>query len=149
MKGIFVALALLATSATFAQQEKEKQPPPPPPPPPKVVDVKEVHPAPAPPPAPPVVALTEAQPVPPEPPIRPEENSSNSYYGFLKRNPTVKSLDWSDDSVRIRLKSGKDEIYDLKNAEEAQKFKDKYGELPAPPSPPPAPPKAPKKRTQA
>ena len=112
-KRIFVALALLAGSVTFAQQKKEKQPPPPPPPPPLVVDVKDI-------------------PAPPEAP-RPKKD----YDEFLKRNPTVKAINWSNDEVRVRLKSGKEEVYDMKNEEEVKKLKNKYGEWPSPPPPPP------------
>jgi hypothetical protein len=58
----------------------------------------------------------------------------------LKRNPTVKGLGWQQENrVRVRLKSGKEEVYNLNNKDEAAKLKNKYGELPAPPPPPPRP----------
>jgi len=136
MKRMFVALALVATSSTFAQQKKIKQPPPPPPP---VADVKDV-----PPPPPPTT--------PPPPRIDSKHFASplnKEYQDFLKRNPDVKGIGWSENNtLRIHLKSGKEEVYDLNNEADAQKLKNKYGELPPPPPPPPAP-KAPKKRTQA
>ena len=116
-KRIFIAVAILTSSIAFAQQKKEKQPPPPPPPPP-VLNVKDVPPPPPPPPK-----------APPKP--------NKEYDAFMQRNPAVKNIGWSDDEVRIRLKSGKEEIYNMKNEEEVQKLKNKYGELPAPPSPPP------------
>lgn len=110
-KRIFIAVAMLAGSIAFAQQKKEKPPPTPP-----VLDVKDVPPPPPPPEAPP----------------KPKKD----YDAFLKRNPTVKGIAWSNDAVRIRLKSGEEEIYNKKNEEEVQKLKSKYGELPAPPPPP-------------
>jgi hypothetical protein len=116
-KKILVALAVLAGSVAFAQQ-KVKQPPPPPP---TVVDVKEVPP-------------------PPPPPVVKKVNDADSYSAFLKRNPGVKGLGWTDENtLRIRLKSGKEEVYDLGKEDEALKLKDKYGELPPLPPPPPVP----------
>lgn len=100
----------------FAQQKTEK---PPPPPPPKVIDVKEVIPPPPPPPPPKAT---------PKKVDLPED-----HHAFLNRNPTVKSISWSEDKISIRLKSGKEEEYLLNNDEEMQKLKDKYGELPASP----------------
>jgi hypothetical protein len=125
-KRIFIAVAMLAGSIAFAQQKKEKQPPPPPPPP-QVLDVKDIPPPPPPPETPPKL--------------------KKEYDAFLKRNPTVKGIAWSNDTVRIRLKSGKEEIYNMKNEEEALKLKSKYGELPAPTPPPPPPPKVIKEKT--
>jgi len=123
-KRFFVAIAVLATSVVFAQQKKMKQPPPPPPPP--VVDVKEVPPPPPPP-----------EPV--NPPSKTKMSLSKDYQSFLKRNPDVKEMDLNNNKIHIRLKSGKEEVYDLNNKEEVKKLKDKYGELPAPPPPPPPP----------
>ena len=123
-KRVFVAIAMLVTFVAFAQQKKEKQPPPPPPPPP-VLDVKDI-------------------PVPPPPPEAPPKHKKE-YDAFLKRNPTVKRIDRSDDTIRIRLESGKEEVYHMKNEEEVQKLKSKYGELP--PLPPPPPPKPIKVKT--
>jgi hypothetical protein len=128
-KRFFVVVALLAGSVTFAQEKKTKQSPPPPPP--KIVDVKEVHPPPPPPKAPPPPKV-----------IREGFPSSNNadYQEFLKRNPTVKGIGWSEDKVRIHLKSGKQEVYNLKSKEDVLNLKNKYGELPEPPPPPPPPP---------
>ena len=131
MKKMFVVLALMSTSVTFAQQKKIKQPPAPPPP---VEDIKQIPPPP---------------PKPTEPLPLKETGLPQDYQAFLKKNPAVKGVGWSNKNVvHIRLKSGKEELYDLNNEEDAQKLKNKYGELPVPPPPPP-PPKAPKKRTQA
>ena len=124
-KSIFVAVAVLGASAVFAQK-KEKQPPPPPPPP--------------------VVIVNEAPP--PPPPPKAKEALPKDYQAFLKRNPTVKGIDWNNSKVRIRLKSGKEETFDMNNKEDVERLKNQYGELPAPPPPPP-PPKAPNKISQA
>lgn len=123
-KTIFIATAIVIGSATFAQQKKLKQPPPPPPP--KVNLDKFV-----PPPPPPPKVEIERFPSP----------GNNDYQAFLKRNPTVKGIGWMENNrVRIRLKSGKEEVYNMNNENEALKLKDKYGALPTPPPPPPAPP---------
>jgi hypothetical protein len=130
-KRIFVAVVLLAGTISYAQQKKEKVPPPPPP---AVIDNNQISPPPAPPPeapAPPV--QLDYAPLP-----------ANGNNAFLKRNPTVKSIEWSDDNaVRIHLKSGKEEMYDLSKPEEAQRLKKKYGELPIAPPAPPTPPTPP------
>lgn len=112
-KSIFIALAVLAGSTVFAQ--KKLKPPPPPPP---VANVKELPPPPPPPPAPDQLSASKV---------------------FFDHNPDVKSIDRNNNEVRIRLKSGKEEVFDLNKVEDAKKLKDKYGELQAPP-PPPAPP---------
>lgn len=114
-KTVLVALTLFSALVSLAQQEKHKQPPPPPPPP----QVKFV----APPPPPPKVAR--------------EHSASSDYQAFLKANPGVKGIGWSEDKVHIHLKSGKDEIYHLDNKEDMLNLRNKYGKLPAPPPPPP------------
>ena len=116
-KSILVAVALLAGSITFAQK-KMKQPPPP------IENLKEVPPLPTPP---------------------PKAELPKDYQDFLQRNSTVKGLSWSQENkVRVHLKSGKEEVFDMNNKEDAEKLKNQYGELPAAPPPPPPPP-APKK----
>lgn len=132
-KSIFVAVAVLGGSVAFAQK-KEQQPPPPPPPP--------------------VVIVNEVPPPPPPPQVpKPKEALPKDYQAFLKRNPTVKGIDWNNSKVRIRLKSGKEETFDMNNKEDVERLKNQYGELPAPPPPPPPPPppapKAPNKISQA
>lgn len=124
-KSIFVAAAVLAASVSFAQK-KEKQPPPPPPPP--LMNVNEVPPPPPPPP----------------PPAKAKKNLPDEFQAFLKRNPSVKGIGWNNNKVRIHLKSGKEEVFDMNNKEDVEKLKNQYGELPAPPPPPPPPPPAPK-----
>jgi hypothetical protein len=123
-KSILVAVAAFAASAALAQKKEKLHPPPPPPP--AIVNVKDVPPAP-----------------PPPPKIKVEKFVSPDnadYQAFLKRNPTVKRIGWSKNKVRIHLKSGKEEVYDMNKEEEVKNLKDKYGELPAPPPPPPPPP---------
>jgi hypothetical protein len=122
-KKFLVALAILAGSVSFAQQKKQA---PPPPAPPKVNVDKFV-----------------APPPPPAPPDQQRSGLPKEYKAFLKRNPTVKNLSWSENKVRIHLRSGKEEVYNLDNTEQRQMLKDKYGELPVAPPPPPPPPKAP------
>jgi hypothetical protein len=129
-KRFLVAAAILTASASFAQQKKQ---PPPPPAPPPVMDVRAVPPP------------------PPPPPVTPDKQKadlSKDYRAFLKRNPTVKSIGWSQDKVHIHLKSGKKEVYNLNDTEQMQHLKDKYGELPVTPPPPPPPPKAPEIRSE-
>lgn len=125
-KTIFIAVALLSGSIVFAQK-KNLKPPPPPPPPPKVADVNKLPP----PPSPPMVSA--------------QQNSLPAdYKAFLKRNPGVKHIDWSENNrVHIYLKSGSEEVYDLNKEEDVKKVESRYGQLPAPPPPPPAVPKLP------
>lgn len=117
-KSVLVAIVVLAGSVVFAQK-KVKQPLPPPPP---VANVSEVVPPP-PPPLPPKMA-----------------DISKEQQTFFKRNPNVKGIDRNNKEVRIHLKSGKEEVFDLNNKEDVEKLKNQYGELPAPPPPPPPPP---------
>src|SRR5579885_429101 len=108
-KGIFVAIAFLTTSALFAQQKKIKQLPPPPSPP--MVEMKE-------PPLPP----------PPPKPLHPSTiMSMQNEQTFLKQNPSVKSIHWSNDKIHVYLKSGQKEDYDLNSEEDKNRFKNKYG----------------------
>lgn len=129
-KRFLVAVAILGASVSFAQQKK--QPPPPPPPP--------------------TLNLDKFVPPPPPPPKAPAKGRMDlpkDYQAFLKRNPTVKNLSWSENKVRIHLKSGKEEVYNLNDTEEIENLKDKYGELPLAPPPPPPPPKVPKIRSES
>ena len=120
-KASLVAVAMLAACFTWAQDKKEKVPPPPP--------------------APPAVAHAPAPPPPPPPPPKKAKASlPDDYKAFLKRNAEVKNIRWSENNtVRIQLRSGQEDIYDLNNKEEAQKLEAKYGKLPTPPPPPPKP----------
>ncbi|MGZ8545124.1 MAG: hypothetical protein ACXWV0_07490 [Flavisolibacter sp.] len=119
MKKVLLLPALLAGSLVFSQQKNELVAPPPPPEPPKVE-------SPAPPPMPPKPA---------PPPV-------DDYGDFMKRNKNVKSLGWSDDgnTMRVHLKSGKEDVYDLGDRAQKQKAESIYGKLPIAPPPPPAPP---------
>ncbi|MGN6401059.1 MAG: hypothetical protein ACTHMD_11435 [Flavisolibacter sp.] len=128
-KTVLVAFALLTASVSFAQQKKHKQPPPPPPPPVVKLDKLAAPPPPPHKPPPPPKVTREHLPSP----------SNADYQAFLKANPTVKSIGWSEDKVRIHLKSGKDEVYHLNNEADMLTLKNTYGELPAPPPPPPPP----------
>ena len=113
-KIILFALTAFVGLVSFAQQKQTK----PPPPPPKVNIDKFVP--------------------PPPPPKEPAKN--RDYEEFLIRNPTVKRLAWAHENmVRIYLKSGKPEVYDLKKENDVQTVKNKYGELPKAPPPPPKP----------
>jgi hypothetical protein len=116
---------LFTTSMVWAQQTEKKAPPPPPP----VVQVE----MPAPPPPP------------PPPPARIKKDISAEHNGFMKRNPQVQGLNWSDEgrTLHIELRDGSEESYDLDNAEAVLKAERLYGKLPAPPPPPPAPPAIP------
>jgi hypothetical protein len=125
-KRFLVALAILTASISFAQQKKEP-PPPPAPPPPKVNNEKFHFP----------------------PPIVYPDGLPDDYKAFLKRNPTVKGLGWSENKVHVRLKSGKEEVYNLNNEAEVRKLENKYGGLPMSPPPPPPPPKAPKSKSES
>lgn len=132
-KRFLVAAAILTASVSFAQQKK--QPPPPPAPPPPTVNLDKFVPPPPPPP-------------PPKAPAKERMDLPKDYQAFLKRNPTVKSLSWSENKVHVNLKSGKEEVYNLNDTEEMQDLKEKYGELPVAPPPPP-PPSAPKIKTES
>lgn len=121
-KTIFLAIAVFTGSVSFAQQKQTKPPPPPP-----KVNVDKFVPPPSP-PKEPSKAKTEKLVV----------SKNADYQEFLKRNPTVERLTWAHENmVRIYLKSGKQETYDLKKENDVQAVKNKYGELPiAPPQPP-------------
>jgi|SRR5215212_7023811 len=129
-KRFLVTFAIVTASVSFAQQKK--QPPPPPASPPKVNLEKFVPPPP-----------------PPKAPEKQKTDLPKDYKAFLKHNPTVKNLAWSQNKVHVYLKSGKEEIYNLDDTEQMRMLKDKYGDLPVAPPPPPQPPKAPKVRSES
>lgn len=67
-----------------------------------------------------------------------EDSSETDYQQFLKRNPTVKALEWRTfTQVYVIFKSGKKEIYQLNNPVELKKAEGLYGQFPSPPPPPP------------
>ena len=129
-KSIFISTAVLVGSLVFAQQKKEKPYPPPPPP---ILDAKDIAPPPPPAPKGPPKVLVDHFPAP----------NDENYKAFLRNNPSVKSVSWSENKIRIHLQSGKEEVFDLNNKEQMEKFKQQYGELPIPPPPPPPPPARP------
>jgi hypothetical protein len=147
---LFAGLAFVLFLAASAQISQKKEPPKPPlAPKPPIENTNDLKEPPPPPPAPP------PPPPPSAPPMPPAEGLQlpDDYEAFLKRNPSVQSLVWKEnDELIIRLKSGKEERYQLDNEKNRNEAAAKYGELPsAPPPPPPppaspAPPKPPKKK---
>lgn len=82
-------------------------------------------------------------PAPPPPPtVAPGTTTymPDDYGKFLKRNPSVKSIHWSERDMIVELKSGKKETYQRHNAKSIETAIKKYGELPVAPPPPPPPP---------
>ena len=124
-KRIFLAAAAFLYVCNGMSQVKKAIPPAPPPPPPTAVESVEA---------------------PPPPPVQAPAPVPDDYKDFLSRNPSVKSIAWlKDNKVRVQLKSGTEEVYDLGNKQDTEKFTARYGALPeAPPPPPPAPAKPPK-----
>ena len=139
----FAAVAVLVASAQIGQKEEPPKPPAPP-----VEQMKDVPPPPPAPPEPPAPCEPPPPPAPPTPPDPPSEEQQlpDDYETFLKRNPLVESLGWTvENKVIVRLKSGKEERYDLKDEKSNKQVTEKYGELPvAPPPPPLAPPPPPR-----
>jgi hypothetical protein len=136
-----LTVVLFTAGMVMAQQQGKKLPPPPPPPPVPGVNFN------APPPPPPVAQQSEmaVPPAPPAPPVPPVKANKlypgGDYEAFIHRNPQVEELSWSDEgkTLRVQLKDGSEETYNLDNKEEATKARLRYGKLPAPPPPPPAP----------
>ena len=133
------AVLVLAASAQVIQ----KNAPPKPPAAPKATIEKNGDIPPPPPPPPPMAP--PAPPAPPEPGDQVAEKwNSNDYDAFLERNPSVKGLSWNNKNwLTIRLKSGKEEKYNLADEKSKKAAEDKYGELPVAPPPPPLPPPPP------
>jgi hypothetical protein len=108
---------------------------------------KELRPANPPKPSiPPIERLVEIPPVPEVPPPPPppaffeENNVPTDHKLFLKRNPSVRSVGWSKETIIIRLKSGEQERYNIADEKSLKVAEKKYGSLPvAPPPPPPTP----------
>lgn len=116
-------LALMGVSLTMAQNSHKRPTPPPPPPPP-------------------VLTLNPVQPLPPSPPEPPSiQVISKEDHRFLQQHPEIQSMEWTDNKLRLHLKSGADESYQMDLREDQQKWATKYGgRLPVPPPPPPPPP---------
>ncbi|WP_210487558.1 M56 family metallopeptidase [Rufibacter aurantiacus] len=66
------------------------------------------------------------------------QEPQDQYGTFMERNPMVKDLRWSNETVFVNLKSGKTEQY-ANTPEGIAALEKKYGTLPAPPPPPPVP----------
>jgi hypothetical protein len=57
---------------------------------------------------------------------------------FLKQNPTVQTVHWKNSRIiRVQLKNGKEEAYDLSTKERRDRFLAKYHAIPKAPPPPP------------
>lgn len=113
MKKIFpVAVALILAGAFTANAQIEKKEPPEPKEPVKVVDEKKFTP--------------------------PASVGMTSQNEFLMRNPGVASVEWNETkTIVLKLKSGKEEKYNLTIAAEKKAFTEKYGKPPIMPPPPP------------
>lgn len=134
MKKAFLIAGFAAITICASAQSKKKIPPPPPEPPkPPVEIVADVPPPPPPlpPPPPPVLTADEIAELP------------EDFKDFLKRNPSVGSVHWSDNTIFIVPKKGKAERYVL-DENGIRQAEAKYGKLPEAPPPPPAPPKTPR-----
>ncbi len=70
---------------------------------------------------------------------------------FMERHPDVENINWTTKQrnaktkadecfIKLTLKNGTTEKYNLLNDKDVQRFKDKYGELPVQAPPPPTPP---------
>ncbi|MDB5205805.1 MAG: hypothetical protein JWR72_880 [Flavisolibacter sp.] len=133
-KIIMAGLAFVMAGAASAQKEAPPKPPTPPEPP--VERLKEI------PPPPPLAPLPPDAPPPPLPANALQ--GGNDYEAFLKKNPSVKSLRWTNNNeVIVRLKSGKEETYKLDDEKIIKEAEAKYGQLPDAPPPPPLPPPPP------
>lgn len=134
-KIIMAGLAFVMAGAASAQKEAPSKPPTPPEPP--VERLKEI------PPPPPLAPLPPDAPPPPPLPANALQGG-NDYEAFLKKNPSVKSLRWTNkNEVIVRLKSGKEETYKLDDEKIIKEAEAKYGQLPDAPPPPPLPPPPP------
>lgn len=110
-KNLAALIALLFMSSIAVNAQSEKQLIPPPSPP-----------------KPPKVNLTKF--IPP----------SSETTEFLKKNPSVHNLRWSNkEKIIVFLKDGKTEKYNLEDENEKKMFVEKYGLPPTPPPPPPPP----------
>jgi len=82
------------------------------------------------PPPPPKVDIVKFQP--------PVSVGIASQKEFLKKNPDVSDINWQETkTIILKLKSGKEEKYNLTNEAEKKSFTDKYGKTPIQPPPPP------------
>ena len=74
-----------------------------------------------------------------ENPLSVSVQNSEEFNSFMKRNSDVKQVYWihSPSKLKVQLKDGTEEIYDLTNRESKKRAENKYGALPS------APPQAP------
>lgn len=95
---------------------------------------------PAPPPPPVVTPSTPVAVAPEVPAVGLVSDTSflpDDYNDFQKRNPTVRSIEWTEQNIIILFKSGKKETYLRNDAKILAAIEKKYGELPVAPPPPP------------
>jgi hypothetical protein len=109
-KALTVLATLLITGILTANAQSKKEIPPPPPPPP-----------------------------PPEKLISPGTAEPATLSTFYRLNPSAANISWEENKIRIRLKNGIREEYDLTIEAEKKIFIEKYGVIPVPPPPPPPP----------
>ena len=106
---MLVALFVVGVVATNAQSEKQKPPPPPP-----KVDILKFQP--------------------------PASVGMASQKEFLKKNPDIADVNWQErKTIILKLKSGKEEKYNLETEDGKKSFTGKYGKPPIQPPPPPPP----------
>jgi BlaR1 peptidase M56 len=96
-----------------------------PPPPPAAPPTPEINPTPA------------VTPTPPSPAVVPELPDNVEKIDIQSNQDNRSKI--NPYTVTVRLKSGTKEVYNLNNPKEKAAFKNKYGELPAPPPPPAKP----------
>lgn len=131
-KKFFLAGVAFALAVSVSAQTKKKVPPPPPKPPKPPVEILKDIPPPPPPPLPP-------PPLTPPPPEWTQEEIAElpeDFQDFLKRNPSVGSIHWNNNSIFIISKKGKADRYVL-NEDGIRQAEAKYGKLPTSPPPPP------------
>jgi hypothetical protein len=141
-KRMFATVLAVVVVYSASAQVQQRDEPPPPPKPPHVKKMRELPPPPPPPSEPPAPNAP-----PPPPTLANDLQIPHDYEAFLEKNSSVKSLGWTKNEVIVRLKSGKEERYNLNDGQSRKTAETKYGALPQappPPPPPPAPPAPPK-----
>lgn len=122
MKKLLIPLVLVVIGASVKAQSGIKEPPPPPKP--KVVDEKVKF-------TPPKIVKNEEVKWKVDQTVQDDE--LKAFY-----NPSVSKFSMlPNNKIRMNLRNGKEEIYDLKKEDEKKALTDKYGEIPFPPPPPP------------
>ena len=165
-----IAITVFSFCLAFTISGQEVKSPKPPLPPKTPIDVAIAPAPPAPPEDPTFPNKAGSFPLPPEVPALPlsptsdlsvaslieeapgalyDEYIDDDLRTFLKRNPSVRSLNWTENAVIIKLKNGKEERYLLHDKKSMNEAEEKYGEFPLAPPPPPkviAPPPPPKSK---